>query len=324
MKDTEIKVTVVIPVFNSERFLRQCLDSVLWQTLREIEVICVDDRSTDRSREILVEYQAGDKRISVIHNAENLGAGRCRNLGIERARGEYLLFLDSDDWLFPGGLEKVWRETHRRKADILRCRAEDYDDQTRECTRSVHNGLKKVTPFLFNRTTDYRHSCAVFAKVCAAPWGGLVRRGVLLEQGIRFNRLVCVNDRSFFWETMLKAQRVVFTRDLLVHYRTNVGNSLVGGRLRHFDCHFESYQIISGLCAGLPPKIRRCVLNAELLDMAHWAERSAGTEYAGEVREKLEEFLNTMDCGPWGRRVERTRWHQRIKGALSTIPGFRP
>ena len=76
MKDTEIKVTVVIPVFNSERFLRQCLDSVLWQTLREIEVICVDDRSTDRSREILVEYQAGDKRISVIHNAENLGAGR--------------------------------------------------------------------------------------------------------------------------------------------------------------------------------------------------------------------------------------------------------
>ena len=87
MKDTEIKVTVVIPVFNSERFLRQCLDSVLWQTLREIEVICVDDRSTDRSREILVEYQAGDKRISVIHNAENLGAGRCRNLGIERARG---------------------------------------------------------------------------------------------------------------------------------------------------------------------------------------------------------------------------------------------
>lgn len=314
----EIRVTVVIPVFNSETFLCQCLDSVLQQTLQEIEVICIDDCSSDRSAEILAEYQKKDRRISVMHNGENLGAGRCRNLGLERAEGEYLLFLDSDDWLFPGCLGKVWEKARRHKADVLRCRAADYDNETGKSVQSVHNGLKRVPPFLFNRVTDCRHSCGVFAKVCAAPWGGLVRRGFLLKHGIRFNDLICVNDRSFFWETMLKAERVVFARDLILHYRTHVTHSLVGGRLRNFYCHFESYRMVSGLCGDLPPNVQRCVLNAELLDMAHWVEQSVGTEYAGEIQNMLEKFFSAMDYSPWAGRVEGTKWYRRMKRAPIT------
>ena len=314
----EIKVTVVIPVFNSGAFLSRCLDSVLQQSLREIEVICVNDCSSDQSTEILAEYQAKDGRVCVVHNAENMGAGRCRNVGLNRAHGEYLLFLDSDDWLFPDGLEKVWATAHRRRADILRCRALDYDNQTGKSSRSTHNGLKRVPPLLFDRATDYRRSCGVFANVCVAPWGGLARCGFLQEQGIFFNDLVCVNDRSFFWETMLKAQCVVFTRDMLVHYRTGLSGSLVGGRVRNFSCHLESYRMVSGLCGGLPPGIQRRVLNSELLDMAHWVERGAETEYAGEIRLMVRQFLDTMDRSPWGGRIERTRWYRRIERVLGT------
>ena len=313
----EIKVTVVIPVFNSEMFLCQCLDSVLQQSLREIEVICIDDHSADKSVEILAEYQAKDRRISVVHNTENLGAGQCRNLGLEYARGEYLLFLDSDDWLFPRGLEKAWAKAESHRVDVLRCRAVDYNNQTGESSRSIHNGLKRVPPFLFNRVTDYRRSFKVFARVCVAPWGGLVRREFLIEHGIRFNNLVCVNDRSFFWETMLKSNRIIFARDFLLHYRTNLQTSLVAGRIRNFSCHFESYKIVDELCRELPQKVRRCVLNAELLDMAHWMEQSAATQYADDTRSMVGQFIDALDSGPWGGRIEMAPWFQRISRLLN-------
>lgn len=295
---TKAGISLVIPIFNAMPYLRPCLDSILAQKISEIEIICVDDCSMDESHQVLLEYQEKDARISVIHNTQRLGAGRCRNLGLERTKGEYVLFMDADDWLFPNSLEKVLAKARRLRVDVLRCRAADYDNCSGSTFLSPHNALKKVPFFLFDCSIDPRHWCAVLAKVCVAPWGGIVRREFLLNQGIRFNSLACVNDRSFFWETMLKAQKIVFIKDFLIHYRTNLETSLVGNRIRNFSCHFESYRLISALCEDLPKAARRRVLNAELLDMAHWAERSAGTAYAGEIREMLEQFLSDMSRSP--------------------------
>ena len=91
------KVSVIIPVYNVEEYLRECLDSIVKQTLREIEIICVDDGSTDNSLEILKEYAKKDNRITVI-TQKNLHAGVARNAGLAVAKGEYLSFLDSDDF----------------------------------------------------------------------------------------------------------------------------------------------------------------------------------------------------------------------------------
>lgn len=303
---------MVIPVFNAEAFLRQCLDSILAQAPHEIEVICIDDHSIDKSPEILSEYQARDKRVAVLHNSETLGAGGSRNLGMEYAHGDYLLFMDADDWLFPGSLGSVLAKAERHRADVLRCRASNYNNQTGKSSLSTHNALKRVPPFLFDRALAPRRSCAILSKVCVAPWGGLVRRGFLLENGIRFSGLACVNDRPFFWETVLKAQRIVFARDFLIHYRTNLGTSLVGRRIQNFACHFESYQLVGALCEDLPQRDRRHILDAELLDLAHWAARGAGTEYAGEIREMLTRFLDSMDRGPWDGRIEGTRWYRKL------------
>ncbi|MBD5161022.1 MAG: glycosyltransferase [Oscillibacter sp.] len=307
-----VKVSVVIPVYQAERYLRQCLDSVLGQDLREIEVICVDDCSTDGSVGILTEYSWKDSRVRVLRNPENLYAGCCRNRGLEAARGEYLLFMDADDWLFPDSLGRVYEAASRRRVDVLRCRAMDVDDRTGKTSLSVHNGLKRVPFFLFDRVVRYPAFYWLFPKVCAAPWGGIVRRQFLLERDIQFNDLLCVNDRSFFWETVLKAERIVFSRELLIHYRTNISSSLVGGRIRNFFCHLESYRLVSALCGDLPDRERRRILDAELLDIAHWAERSADTEYAGEVQMMLRQFLDSMDRRPWNGRIEGTRWYRRL------------
>ena len=120
------KVSVVMPVYNVEPYLRQCLDSVLNQTLKEIEVICVDDGSTDASLDILKEYAAKDNRITVI-TQKNLYAGVARNAGLSQAKGEYIHFLDSDDWVEPEIYTYSIAEMNKSKVDAYLFNYNDYD-----------------------------------------------------------------------------------------------------------------------------------------------------------------------------------------------------
>lgn len=113
----DLKVSVIIPVYNVEKYLPACLDSVLGQTLREIEVICVNDGSTDKSPEILQEYAKKDSRIIVI-NQENKGLGSARNRAIEIAKGEYIGFVDSDDYIDADFYEKLYNAALKHNAEI--------------------------------------------------------------------------------------------------------------------------------------------------------------------------------------------------------------
>ena len=101
-------VSVIIPVYKAEKYLRQCLDSICGQTLKDIEIICVDDGSTDSSPEILKEYREKDERVIVVRQ-ENAGAGAARNKGLDISKGKYLSFLDADDFFEPDMLEEAFR-----------------------------------------------------------------------------------------------------------------------------------------------------------------------------------------------------------------------
>ena len=118
--DYEPKVSVIIPVYNVELYLRICLESVLKQNLKEIEIICVDDGSTDKSLDILLEYAAKDNRITVLKQ-ENLYAGVARNAGLAVARGEYLSFLDSDDFFEPDMHEEMYKKAKEDGSDVVVC-----------------------------------------------------------------------------------------------------------------------------------------------------------------------------------------------------------
>ena len=113
----EPKVSIIIPVYNVEPFLARCLDSVVGQTLRGIEIICVDDGSPDRSIDILNRYAAQDDRIRVI-SQENRGLGGARNRGFDAATGEFILFVDSDDWIDPAYCERLYEAAREAEADI--------------------------------------------------------------------------------------------------------------------------------------------------------------------------------------------------------------
>lgn len=122
-----VKVSVIIPVYNTEKYLRKCLDSVCHQTLKDIEIICVNDCSPDNSLEILHEYAANDARIKIIDFAENKGAAAARNAGIDAANGEYLGFVDSDDFIDLDFYEKLYNKAVETGADAVKGKLWLYD-----------------------------------------------------------------------------------------------------------------------------------------------------------------------------------------------------
>ena len=113
------KVSIIVPVYNVEKYLKQALESAVNQTLNDIEIICIDDCSTDNSLNILKEYQLKDKRIKVIEQKENKGQGVARNLALDIAEGEYIMFLDPDDWLELNACEIAYNQISRNKNDIV-------------------------------------------------------------------------------------------------------------------------------------------------------------------------------------------------------------
>lgn len=111
------KISVIIPVYNAEKYLEKCLDSILQQTFREIEVICVDDGSQDASKQILRRYASQDARVIVVEQ-KNMYAGVARNRGMELAKGKYLIFLDADDFFHPDMLRRAYACSEQYRADI--------------------------------------------------------------------------------------------------------------------------------------------------------------------------------------------------------------
>ncbi|WP_300742613.1 glycosyltransferase family 2 protein [uncultured Brachyspira sp.] len=114
-----IKISVIIPVYNVELYLKECLDSIINQTLKNIEIICIDDNSTDNSYNILLEYQKIDNRIKIIKHKENLGLGPARNSGIRAAKGEYIYFIDSDDYISTNYINSLYESAMKYKSDMI-------------------------------------------------------------------------------------------------------------------------------------------------------------------------------------------------------------
>ena len=134
-------ISVIIPIYNSEKYLSECLNSVVNQTLHDIEIICVNDGSTDSSLEILEDYQSKDKRIKII-NQEHNNAGSARNKGLEIARGEYLSFLDSDDYFDLNMLKEMYLTAKSdNKIEIVIAKSKQFEDNNnsfKEMEWSIH------------------------------------------------------------------------------------------------------------------------------------------------------------------------------------------
>ena len=219
-----IKVSVIIPCYNSERFLEECLDSVLGQTLQEIEVICVDDGSTDGTLDILYKYAEKDGRIRIL-TQHNQYAGVARNNGMAAAAGKYLSFLDSDDFFEPFMLEKMYEKCEQDKADICICGGGVYDMRTERVFGEAHfleyRLLPKNIPFSY---VDIPKS--IFNFTNPAPWNKLFRASFVKDSDLKFQSLVRANDLYFIFTALVMAKRITLVDRWFITYRIGSSSSL--------------------------------------------------------------------------------------------------
>ena len=308
--DAQIKLSVIIPVYNAEKYLRQCLESVLGQTLKEIEVICIDDCSSDRSLEILMEYAAKDSRMNVIKNDANMKAGPSRNRGIASARGRYLHFMDADDYLAPDAYSVLYGAAAAKDLDVVKAKAYAVDAVTSEEIFVPLYAMAALGKRDFDRVTDFHKAPETFTRLPVTPWSGIYKRTFISENGIRFNNLVCVNDRSFYCEVIVKAKSVMFLDFCLLYHRLNNPASLVGVRAKNFGCLFQSYGIIRDLCSELPRREAFYVLESEIYDVFSWYRKYQREGVLDDnIVSATKDFICGLDTAVFGKKLKRCRWY---------------
>lgn len=211
------KVSIIVPVCNTAEYLRECLDSILQQTLTNIEIICVDDGSTDGSIDILYEYAAKDGRLQVICQ-ENQTAGVARNRGMDVATGEYLLFLDSDDFFSPSLAETAYQLAKDNDADMVIFGADNFDDATKKHIKAPwyvrEPYLPMEQPFAGRDIADN-----ITQATTSCPWNKLFKRSFIMENQLRFQALPNTNDLCFVLAALMLAERIAWTATPLVSYR---------------------------------------------------------------------------------------------------------
>ena len=224
----EVKVSIIIPVYNTIKYLKQCLDSVLSQTMQDFEIICVDDGSKDGSLELLREYEAADTRIKVLqHENDGCGAANARNMGIGEAKGEYLIFLDSDDFFHEQLLEKTYKRATEVSADIVIYDAVVYDEISREYNYNFKGLLfKEYIPDkeVFSYKDVERN--LLFQIKSGEAWTMLVKRTLVAENNLCFYPAYWGEDAFYTYTAMASATRITFLDERLVYYRKNVSESL--------------------------------------------------------------------------------------------------
>lgn len=235
-KEIPIAVSVVMTVFNGEKFLQECMDSIVNQSLQEIEIVCVDDGSFDHTPEILKEYEKNDPRIRILTNEVNQNAGYSRNRGLEAAKGKYVIFLDADDIFEKTMLEKSYQKAEKSKADVCIFKEDLFDCETGKISinryaEAVMNRLGKLDGF------SPREICNLLFNLWIGwAWDKLFRREFLLERGLRFQEQRTTNDGFLVNAALASAKRIALQNEILIHQRINIRTSLSRTREKSWEC----------------------------------------------------------------------------------------
>lgn len=213
-----VAVSVIIPVYNAGRYLQQCLDSIRNQTLKNIEIICVNDGSTDDSLSILQSAAQIDDRIIVV-SQENSTAGAARNRGLEIATGKYLSFLDADDFFEENMLENAYQSAEENNADIVVFRSNRYDEGVGDYTDSNWTVKEEYLPQ--KKVFSHRNVQNLFGCIMSWAWDKLFDADFIKQNELYFQSQPCINDLFFVYSALAKAQRIYFLNEILIHKRVN-------------------------------------------------------------------------------------------------------
>lgn len=206
----EIKVSIVIPVYNVELYIKQCIDSVIHQKLKELEIIIVNDCSTDNSGIICNDYATKDERITVIHNNKNIKQGLSRNKGIKIAKGEYIAFLDPDDWVDLDFYYRLYNSAKKANVVIAKARSKhfycnDNNSKPTSFNKTIKRGLKNNIPLYLTFTNEH--------------WSAIFKRELIVKNKLIYPDIRNAEDDVFLLKVSYYASSIVLVSDTFHYYR---------------------------------------------------------------------------------------------------------
>ncbi len=224
MKKKMPKVSIIVPFNDVEHYIDECLQSIENQTLKDIEIILINDNSQDNSLNIAQNHAQKDKRIRIIDIEKRKGQGFARNRGIEAAQGEYIGFVDSDDFVEENAFELMYNAAKENDTDITMCQVKEYDDLNKTYITSDYYNLTVLNSFE-NRIFSAEETKDYILDINVALWNKLYKRSYLLNTGEKFPQGYIYEDLPFFFGTYLPAKRIQIIWESLYNYRVNRKNS---------------------------------------------------------------------------------------------------
>ena len=230
MYTKEPLISVIIPVYNSAKYISKCLNSVIMQPFKDIEIICVNDASTDSSLDIIKKYSQLDNRIKVFSNKTNIGAGYSRNLALENARGKYIYFLDSDDWLVQDGLTKLANVLKQfGEVDVIA-----FSHYSVNAVTHIKHNFPDTPLKLTNRIINI-YDTPECIQYLGYGMTKLLRRLFLEQFNIKFNNDKCFEDVAHFLDLAPKAKSIVFINDKIFNYRISRQGSVISKQDKYIN-----------------------------------------------------------------------------------------
>ncbi len=235
-----VKVSVLMPAYNVERFIRKCIESVISQTLEDIEIICVNDGSTDNTGNILDEYAEQDSRIKIIHK-ENTGYGHSMNTALKNATGEYIGIVETDDFVSEEMFESLYKYAKKNDLDVAKANYYQYTSK-----KGGHSEFFEVLkPYgLYDKVfkpSDMNNQNIFRVKPCI--WSGIYKRDMLIKNDIWFNETpgASYQDTAFAFKVWASAQRAGLMKEAYLHYRIDNDASSVKSGAKVF-CVCDEYK----------------------------------------------------------------------------------
>lgn len=275
-------VSVVVPCYNVERYVGECIDSLLAQTLKDIEIICVNDGSTDGTLGILRRYEQADPRVRVV-DKPNAGYGHSMNLGFSLARGEYVGITESDDFAEHNMYKTLYKFAKKHDLDLVKANYYEHTD----------DGDVKMEPFArfeYKRVFDPRVEQDVLT-VLPVIWSALYRRQLIVDENIRFNETpgASYQDTSFVHQVWCSARRVALLPGAYIHYRVDNANSSVKSSSKIYEVCGE-YELTDEFLRRDPERYKAFapIMNLLKLGTYRWNFNRIADEYRRGFAERMQ------------------------------------
>lgn len=222
--------SIIVPIHNSEKYLRQCIDSILAQTCRDFEVILVNDGSKDDSPIICDQYCAEDTRFQVIHHKQGKGAASARNAGTSRASGKYVIYIDSDDYIEDTMFLADIKEQAEKGYDVICYKFRKYYEDTNEMTACT---FSMPAPMEGETIGGYVNRLVQYDAFYCAPWTKAIRKEILVDGGIRFKEGLLSEDQEWYYHVLIGANSIIGIDKSYIIYRQHKSSTSVSWTMKN-------------------------------------------------------------------------------------------